>query len=433
MSQPPDEQAPLSRREERRTEPYADDFSADDPPVEEFHGGTPYRDDHPAADPYADHFPEGAYPDAGVLVDDGQDWEMAEEAPHRRSPVVRWVALLGALAVVTVGALLAWQVLSGLIPTFGSGGDDVEDYAGPGSGEVTIEVPQGAAGGQIAEILATNDVVASASAFTAAAAVDPRSDSIQPGSYLMAEQMSAEGALDRMLDPEFRQSAGVTVREGLWKEEVFAVLADETGNEIADYEAVDPADLDLPGAAGGEMEGYLFPDTYSFATNASPTEQLADMVALGKEKYDDLGLEGKALDTAIIKGSLVQAEGAFSDDLPKIARVIENRLVEDQPLGFDSTIHFIFAERGLAGTTDKQRASDSPYNTYLLAGLPPGPINSPGMEAIEAALQPAEGPWLYFVTTNPSTGETKFTTTFEAHNKNVAKFQQWCRDNPDDC
>ncbi len=427
MSQPPDEQSPLSRRAQRRTEPY-DDVYATDPP-----SGGHRRGHRQSADPYEDHFPEDGYPEAEVLVAEGQDWEVADAAHHRRSPVVRWVALLGALAVVAVGGLLAWQVVSGLIPTFGSGGQDVEDYAGPGSGEVMVDVPQGAAGGQIAEILATNDVVASASAFIAAAAVDPRSDSIQPGSYRMAEQMSAEGALDRMLDPEYRQTDGVTVREGLWKEEVFEVLARESDNDVADYEAVEPADLDLPAAAGGEMEGYLFPNTYSFPTDATPTEQLAKMVSLGKEEYAELGLEGEALDTAIIKGSLIQAEGAFSDDLPKIARVIENRLDADQPLGFDSTIHFIFGERGRAGTTDEQRASDSPYNTYVLAGLPPGPINSPGLAAIKAALEPVEGPWLYFVTTNPSTGETKFTTTFEEHNKYVAEFQQWCRDNPDDC
>ncbi|CAN5381480.1 endolytic transglycosylase MltG [soil metagenome] len=402
MSQPPEEQSPMSRREYRASQ--VDDVDAGPP--------------HPAEP---------------LSAPDDEDWAHNDDEPRRRSPLLRWGALLGAVAIVGVGAVLAWQVVGGLLPTFGFGGDDVADYPGPGSGEVTVEVPDGAGGGQIAEILASNDVVASASAFTGAAAVDPRSNSIQPGTYAMTEQMSAEGALERMLDPEFRQVNGVTIREGLWKEEVFTVLASETGFEVADYEAVDPADLDLPEAAGGEMEGYLFPDTYSFDSDATPTEQLSEMVALGKEKYAELGLEGEALDTALIKGSLIQAEGAFSDDLPKIARVIENRLDEGQPLGFDSTIHFIFGERGRAGTSDVQRASDSPYNTYLLAGLPPDPINSPGIEAIEAALDPEDGPWLYFVTVNPSTGETKFTETFEEHNENVAQFQQWCADNPDDC
>ncbi len=352
---------------------------------------------------------------------------------RRRSPLIRWGAIVAALAVVAVGGYFALQVVTGLLSSFGGGGDDVDDYPGPGGSEVSIEVPDGAGGGQIAEILADNDVVASSSAFAAAASVDPRSVSIQPGSYRMLEQMSAEGALERMLDPEFRDVNGVTVREGLWKAEVFAILAEQTEKEVADYESVDPAALDLPAAAGGEMEGYLFPDTYSFGPNDSATEQLAEMVDLGKRRYADLGLEGEELNEAIIKGSLIQAEGSFSDDLPKIAQVIDNRLDEDQPLGFDSTVHFIFQERGRAGTTDEQRDSDSPYNTYKVVGLPPGPINSPGITAIEAALNPADGPWLYFVTTNPSTGETKFAVTFEEHNENVAEFQQWCADNPDGC
>ncbi len=335
--------------------------------------------------------------------------------------------------MVAVGGYFALQVVTGLIPSFGGGDDAVADYPGPGGSEVAIEVPKGAGGGQIAEILDENDVVASASAFAAAAAVDPRSVTIQPGSYRMLEQMSAEQALERMLDPEFRDVNGVTVREGLWKDEVFALLAEQTGNEVSDYEDVDPAALDLPAAAGGEMEGYLFPDTYAFDSADTPERQLREMVDLGKQKYTELGLEGEELNEAIIKGSLIQAEGAFSDDLPKIARVIENRLDKDQPLGFDSTVHFIFQERGRAGTTDEQRDSDSPYNTYKVVGLPPGPINSPGTAAIQAAMNPDDGPWLYFVTTNPSTGETKFAVTFEEHNENVAEFQRWCADNPDDC
>lgn len=414
MSQPPDDQAPLSERRDYR----AAQERPSRPP-----------DSHEDDVPY-DHVDE-----AGDLLIGSPDVLHEHEHGHhrRRSPFIRWGSILAALAVVAVGGYFALQVVTGLIPSFGGGDDAVADYPGPGGSEVAIEVPKGAGGGQIAEILDENDVVASASAFAAAAAVDPRSVTIQPGSYRMLEQMSAEQALERMLDPEFRDVNGVTVREGLWKDEVFALLAEQTGNEVSDYEDVDPAALDLPAAAGGEMEGYLFPDTYAFDSADTPERQLREMVDLGKQKYTELGLEGEELNEAIIKGSLIQAEGAFSDDLPKIARVIENRLDKDQPLGFDSTVHFIFQERGRAGTTDEQRDSDSPYNTYKVVGLPPGPINSPGTAAIQAAMNPDDGPWLYFVTTNPSTGETKFAVTFEEHNENVAEFQRWCADNPDDC
>ncbi|MGB3828333.1 MAG: endolytic transglycosylase MltG [Ornithinimicrobium sp.] len=425
MSQPPEDHAPPPSSRGDYGGPTGDHGSDADhaqsdeaSPVEEF-------DDVEIADERHDLLIGS--PDAVESHDE-------HEGHHRRrSPLVRWGAIAAALAVVAIGGYFAVQVISGLLPSFSGGGEDVQDYAGPGDNEVSIEVPEGAGGGQIAEILAENDVVASAPVFAAAAAVDDRSVNIQPGSYRMLEHMSAQGALERMLDPEFRDANGVTVREGLRKDEVFALLAEQTGNDVADYEAVDPAELALPAAADGEMEGYLFPDTYAFGSDDTPTEQLRQMVDLGKQKYAELGLEGDALDEAIIKGSLIQAEGSFSDDLPKIARVIDNRLAADQPLGFDSTVHYIFKERGRAGTTDAQRASDSPYNTYKVVGLPPGPINSPGIAAVTAAINPAEGPWLYFVTTNPNTGETKFAVTFEEHNQNVAEFQQWCADNPDDC
>ena len=417
MSQPPEDEQWKSQRQ-RRAHSDGEDEVFD----QEGGGGLGPRDEH-------------EHEDHDVLTIDSQDDFEHHRAPRRAPLWVRWGAVLAALVVLVVGGYFAVQVVTGLVSSFGGSEEsqEIQDYPGPGSGEVVIEVPVGAGGGQIAQILTENDVVASVPAFTAAAAVNEQSVSLQPGTYQMLEQMSGQGALERMLDPANFDSNGVTVREGLWKAEVFETLATVTEHDVADYEAVDPGDIGLPPAAGGEMEGYLFPSTYSFGADDSPTEQLSAMVAEGKKRYAELGIEGEELNRAIIEGSLIQAEGAASDDLPKIARVIENRLAVDQALGFDSTVHYIFQERGRAGTTDAQRSSDSPYNTYIATGLPPGPINSPGMEAIEAALNPADGPWLYFVTTNPSTGETRFAVTFEEHNENVAIFQQWCRDNPDDC
>ncbi|MGI8948188.1 MAG: endolytic transglycosylase MltG [Ornithinimicrobium sp.] len=386
-------------------------------------------DDHLHDDPYDD----GHGPGGGLLPGEPEQVHHRPSPGRRRPPHVRWGALLGALVVVVVGGYLAVQVLAGLVPSFSFGSDAPEDYEGSGSGEVSVEIPDGAGGAEIGRVLAEADVVASAEAFTSLAIADDRSATIQPGTYRMAEQMSAASALERLLEPDSRVVTGVTIREGLWKEEVFALLAEGTDNAAADYESVDPATLGLPEAAGGDVEGYLFPDTYSFGPDSTPQQHLQKMVDLGKQRYAELGLEGEELERTLIDASLIQAEAAFSDDLPKVARVIENRLEEEMPLGFDSTIHFMFKERGRAGTTDEQRATESPYNTYLNTGLPPGPINSPGVAAIEAAMDPADGPWTYFVTVNPSTGETKFATTFEEHEQNVAEFQQWCRDNPDGC
>jgi UPF0755 protein len=123
----------------------------------------------------------------------------------------------------------------------------------------------------------------------------------------------------------------------------------------------------------------------------------------------------------------VQAEGRLKADLPKIARVLYNRLGQGKPLQLDTTIVYIFRTQGKITTSAEQRSRKSPYNTYLNPGLPPTPISAPGAAAIEAALAPATGPWIYFVTTNPSTGETRFATTYADHLKNVEQFRAYCR------
>jgi UPF0755 protein len=102
------------------------------------------------------------------------------------------------------------------------------------------------------------------------------------------------------------------------------------------------------------------------------------------------------------------------------------------PLQLDSTVSFISRRRGVT-TTDAERASKSPYNTYLVEGLPPGPIDSPGLAAMQAALNPTPGPWLYFVAVNPDTGETRFAVDASGHDANVKLFQKWCSDHPGKC
>ena len=108
--------------------------------------------------------------------------------------------------------------------------------------------------------------------------------------------------------------------------------------------------------------------------------------------------------------SLVQAEGGRVSDYPKIAQVIYNRLARHMPLQLDSTVLFGLNTYGIIAST-AELASDSPYNTYKHQGLTPGPIDNPGNAAIQAVLHPAAGNWLYFVTVNPKTGETEFTSS----------------------
>lgn len=426
MSRPPaNDSSHEPRHSDWQDAEHGDDLH-DDEFVDEFHEDNFDYHDQTLADDVL------APPSAG-----GEQMLRPRRRRRKHNPLVRFGAIAVAALVVVVGGIMGFNAVRGMIPDISFGSAAPEDFDGSGSGEVLVDIPPGAGGGQIGTILFDAGVVASAEAFSNTAAADPRSTSIRPGTYTMAEKMSSGAALDRLVDPDARQTTGITIREGLWKAEVFAVLADATGHEVADYEAVDPASLDLPKAANGELEGYLFPDTYEFSPTSTPEEQLQAMIDLGAVRYEELGLSDEDLHDIIIKASIVQGEAMFAEDLPKVARVVENRLAGDSEtnghLQMDSTIHFIYQERGRAGTTEEQRANPSPYNTYEHAGLPPGPINSPGAAAIEAAMNPAEGDWLYFVTVNPSTGETVFTNTLEEHNKNVEQFLKWCEDNPDSC
>ena len=127
-----------------------------------------------------------------------------------------------------------------------------------------------------------------------------------------------------------------------------------------------------------------------------------------------------------------EAEARTLADREKVARVLLNRIADRDYLQLDSTVSYA-AQRRSVTTTDAERASTSPYNTYTHRGMPPGPIANPGLVSIQAALTPATGTWRYFVAVNPETGETKFANTFAEHEKNVALFQAWCRAHPGKC
>jgi len=157
------------------------------------------------------------------------------------------------------------------------------------------------------------------------------------------------------------------------------------------------------------------------------------MVSKSLGELSTLGVTPDMAQRVLTIASIVEAEAQAAPDRPKVARVIENRLAKGMPLQLYTTVSFISQLRGKVGTTDAQRASKSPYNTYLVAGLPPGPIDSPGLSAIQVALNPTHGPWLYFVAVNQTTGETRFAVDAAGHAANVKLFLAWCSKNPGKC
>ncbi|WP_449338503.1 endolytic transglycosylase MltG [Streptomyces chartreusis] len=192
--------------------------------------------------------------------------------------------------------------------------------------------------------------------------------------------------------------------------------------------SLDKLDLKLPNDADGNPEGYLFPATYPLEKNgkkATPDSLLSAMVDTANQKFSGApiaaGAQRNAMNVyqAVTIASIVQAEAATRTDMAKVARVIFNRLERGMPLQMDSTVNYAL-KRSTLRTSEADTRIESPYNSYQRMGLPPTPIGSPGDEAMHAAISPAAGDWLYFVTVKA--GDTRFTADYTEHQRNVAEF-----------
>jgi UPF0755 protein len=352
--------------------------------------------------------------------------------PKRRTGRAAKRLLVFLVAIGLIGAA-AFAALAVLKPVFSGFGGDT-DFPGPGGAEVQVTVNPGDTGRTIANTLFTAGVVKTAKAFTDAAADNPASAGIQPGEYTVKKEMKASDAVAYLANPANRSVPMVTIPEGRWKSEVFATLAKASGKPVADYEAAakDATAIGLPASAKGNVEGYLFPATYEFAKDSTPTEQLRQMVQKAVSTLTAAGVAPDDMEKVVITASILEAEGGSTEDREKQARVLLNRMDKGMNLQLDSTVGYGVQKRALT-TTDAERANKNPYNTYVNAGLPAGPIGNPSAAAIEAALNPADGPWMFWVTVNPNTGETKFAVTQEEHDQYVKEFQAWCQANPGKC
>ncbi len=183
----------------------------------------------------------------------------------------------------------------------------------------------------------------------------------------------------------------------------------------------------LPAEAKGNPEGYLFPATYPVTAKTTPAALLAHMVRTANEKLatkavaDGGRAHGMTPYQTATMASVIEAEADTRADMGKVARVVHNRLAKSMPLQMDSTLNYAL-NRTTVDTKLSDTRIDNPFNTYERQGLPPTPIDSPGLEAMAAAVAPTPGDWLYFVTVKP--GDTRFSTTYAEHRKHVADFNK---------
>jgi uncharacterized YceG family protein len=323
-----------------------------------------------------------------------------------------------------VGAILAVFVLWFLCALF-------QPFHGEGSGKVEVTVPKGASVSEVGDLLGEKGVIDSSTLFQIRVTLAGKRSELYPGHFTLAHGMSYGAAIDALSQAPIKRVTTVTIPEGYSRSQA-AQLVEEDGLE-GDYTAetvrskyLDPAQYGGKGAK--DLEGFLFPDTFEL----KPGAPAADLVQL---QLQDFKRRIKGVDMSYAKSknltvfdvlviaSMIEREAGIASQRKLVASVVYNRLHEGMPLGIDATIRFATGNYE-DPLTESELAVDSPYNTRTNVGLPPGPINSPGIEAIEAAAHPARSDYLFYVNKPDTCGELAFGKTEAEFEADVAAYNE---------
>ncbi|WP_380284158.1 endolytic transglycosylase MltG [Kitasatospora purpeofusca] len=302
------------------------------------------------------------------------------------------------------------------------------DYAGPGTGSVNVEIKPGAAGTQMGLALKNAGVVKSVDAFKAACDKNVKCSTIQPGAYSMPKEMSAEGAVQFLVEANGGEK--LIIQEGLTSTATYVKIDEKLKlpkGTTANVAKEQVNSLGLPAYANGNIEGFLWPTRYSITEGMKPEDLLKQMVKNAVDRYAGLDAEASKIGLksgyeVVIEASILQAEGNNKEDFAKMAKTIQNRLADkgkvNGKLGMDTTLQYALGTKNL----EKKDINDgsNKYNTYINPGLPPGPISNPGDDALKATLNPADGKWLYFIAMSPT--QTLFADTDTEHANNVKAY-----------
>ena len=350
-----------------------------------------------------------------------------------------WLTSLVIVITLVAVGVLGYKAI-GIMRDASAQATHAEDYKGEGEGEVTVTIPEGASGADIGDILQSKGVVASGKAFTNAAKNNPKGNTIQPGTYKLKKKMSANSALQALLDPESKGDHTLTIPAGVSKQIVKDRLKKVGSFTDEQIEAAyaDSAAIGLPAEAGGNVEGWLAPGTYDVTENATPKDLVKKMVSQTVTQLKELQVPKEDCQKVLTKASIVEREVNREQYYGQAARVIENRLEQTDGethglLQMDSTVQYGLGRYGGIPSEAETQDANNPYNTYVHKGLPPGPIGSPGEAAVKAVLNPPAGRWLYFVTVNLETGETLFASTSEEQKANTKKLNDYCSKNKEIC
>lgn len=371
-------------------------------------------------------------------------------APNKkRRRIGGWIALgvvLLILGGIAAGGLYVWNTYEDKIREV-MGWEEPKDYeAGLATGEAFVTIAQGDTGSPISQSLYDAGVTKTPDAFYDYLITSGQNPTFQPGVYRLQTKMTSEAALAMLLDPANKQEFTAQIPEGFTVEGTLQRVSEGTGIPLEELTAAAAdsaaygvtADPAIVAAGGQPLEGWLFPATYTFDPSVTAQSAIQTLVDRTKQSLDAAGVPEERRQQILTTASIIQREARYEADMQKVSRVIQNRLNPSNQetfglLQMDSTAQYGYGEMhdGTVSSSAEALADDNPWNTYVHAGLPVGPIANPGDVAIDAAMHPADGDWLYFVTVNLHTGETTFTSNLADHNRAVAQWQQWCRDTAD--
>jgi UPF0755 protein len=299
------------------------------------------------------------------------------------------------------------------------------------SGETFVDILPGTGTLGIAKQLQKTGIVRSAWAFEALVIWNMvrrhGAGSLKAGEYRFDHAVRMEEVYDRLRRGDV-YTVTVAIPEGYNIFDIATAVAAAKLDSREDFLNAERKNTELiaewvPKGGATSLEGYLFPDTYKFSRHATPILMLTTMVREFGQEAKRLGMTTGEVARTVTMASLVEKEVHIDTERPEVASVFENRLAAEMPLQTDPAVAYASLLRGTwTGVIhESELKSDSAYNTYTHAGLPPGPICNPGVAALQAALHPAKTSYLYFVA-DPK-GSTKFAATLAEHDANVAAYR----------